>query len=150
MITNNIDPRIRIVVKTADELVNNSVTLQNDDELFFAIGANQVWAVEIWLLVNSGTTPDIDVTIVVPSGGEIEWHVITDNASNALDAQFKNAAAEAALRGGGAAQFIGVLRGVVVNGSTAGNVQLQWAQATADVSDTKVLENSCIIRHRIR
>ena len=37
-----------------------------------------------------------------------------------------------------------VINAVVINGATAGNVQLQWAQNTAEVSNTKVLANSCI------
>ena len=34
------------VYKTADEIVNNSTTLQNDDHLLLALGANEVWRLE--------------------------------------------------------------------------------------------------------
>jgi hypothetical protein len=33
---------VQIIRKTADETVNNSAVLQNDDELLFPIGANEV------------------------------------------------------------------------------------------------------------
>src|SRR4030042_1672706 len=46
----------KIVRKTADETVNNSIALQNDDHLLFAIGANEVWDVTLMLLV---TTPSV-------------------------------------------------------------------------------------------
>lgn len=50
-----------IARKTADEVVNNSATLQNDDHLLLALAANEVWEVEINLWYDSGTTPDLKV-----------------------------------------------------------------------------------------
>jgi len=38
---------------------------------------------------------------------------------------------------------------VYIGGGAAGNIQLQWAQGFADVSDTKVLANSFIIAHKL-
>ena len=33
----------KITYKTADQTVNNSAVLQNDDHLLLAVGANEVW-----------------------------------------------------------------------------------------------------------
>ena len=39
--------------------------------------------------------------------------------------------------------------GVISNAGTAGNLQLQWAQDTAEVSDTRVITDSYILAHRL-
>ena len=40
------------------------------------------------------------------------------------------------------------LSGIVINGGTAGNLQLQWAQQTATAVNTKVLTNSYLTAWR--
>src|SRR5690606_26427777 len=57
--------------KTEDETVNNSATLQDDDDLSFAIGANEVWAVEIYVQVNSSSSADFKYALSVPSGATL-------------------------------------------------------------------------------
>ena len=47
-----------MVRKTTDESVSSSSTLQNDDALTFAVGANEVWVVEYFLLVKGYTSGD--------------------------------------------------------------------------------------------
>ena len=42
-----------------------------------------------------------------------------------------------------------ILWAVIVNGATAGNVQLQWSQKIAEATDTKILANSFIMAHKL-
>ena len=50
---------LTVVRKTADETVNNSNALQNDNHLLLALAANEVWQVELTLLLlSTSTTPD--------------------------------------------------------------------------------------------
>lgn len=46
-----------LVRKTADQTVNNSTTLVNDNHLSLAVGANEVWAIFLCLRISqtSGT-----------------------------------------------------------------------------------------------
>ncbi|MEZ6330645.1 MAG: hypothetical protein R3B12_01370 [Candidatus Saccharimonadales bacterium] len=59
---------LKTVVKTTNETVNNSATLQNDDELKFSIGADETWTYRFVLQANSGTTPDFRFAVTAPSG----------------------------------------------------------------------------------
>ncbi len=43
-----------VAVKTADESVNNSTSLQNDDHLTINLGSSQRWAVEMFLHITQG------------------------------------------------------------------------------------------------
>jgi len=139
-----IDNRITIVVKTADEIVNNSATLQNDDELFLPVKANTRYYCEAYLKVTSGSTPDIDVTFTVPSGATGGHGVPTVNNASAFIA-FGTAKMFGT---DGTAQSL-IFYALLTTSSTTGNIQLQWAQDTANVSNTTVHDNSCLILYEI-
>lgn len=138
----------KLVVKSADETVNNSATLQNDDELKFAIGANEVWRFQLFLLINSGATPDFKYGFTMPTGGDVIMTAAHRNPSNTsvvTGYSISQASAPISVRGIGV-DFAYVLNeGIAVNGATPGNLQLQWAQNTADASDTKLLKNSMLL-----
>ncbi len=134
---------IQRIRKTADgDPVNDSTALVNDPELLFAVGANEGWAFRLYLFGNSGATPDTKVAWAIPSGASGFWHFEETSATTS--------ALTSGLRMSGAgADSLGSFWGILVNGATAGNLQLQWAQWVADSSDTKILTNSCIIATRI-
>ena len=138
------------VRKTADEIVNNSTTLQNDDALLAALAANEVVAFQCAIHLTSGVTPDIKVAFTVPSGATLRWGMV-GNADPSINQTSVGASGTGIL-----AQTAGValpghilLSGTVVNGANAGNLQLQWAQNTADASDTTVLANSWLLVIRV-
>src|SRR5687768_10689987 len=56
------------VRKSADEIVNNSNTLQDDDALLLAIGASQTMTFAIYVVYDSGATPDFKCTVTGPAG----------------------------------------------------------------------------------
>ena len=60
-----------LIVKTADEVVNNSTTLQNDDHMFFPIDANERVAFLLHLTHVGGSTADLKVNFAGPSGVNI-------------------------------------------------------------------------------
>lgn len=134
------------VSKTADETVNNSTTLQNDDELLFAIKANETWAFEMFLpFTCENNTPDIKFAITVPASATLYWILVYMNTTKVEDTSGNAEWVEGAngLR-------IASITGVVINSSTAGNVQLQWAQDTADASDTILKTGSYILAHQLK
>ena len=132
-----------IVRKSADQTVNNSITLVDDDELLFAVGANEVWDVWLFLRLISDSTPDLKFAFTVPPSGTIIILV----AYASLQPQTDGTTAVVLSTSGAAQQYL--LHCQYVGGATAGNVQFQWAQNTADASDTKVLANSSIIAHKL-
>jgi len=141
-----------VIRKTTDETVNNSDTLQNDDELLFAMAANEVWAFTLFLVINSGATPDFKFDVDVPENANALMTVAHRNAANAsVSVGWSEDQGSAAIdvRGIGA-EFCGMMAmGVAVCGATPGNLVVRWAQNTANASDTKVLTNSYIIAHRL-
>jgi hypothetical protein len=137
------------VRKSADESLNTSVTLQNDDELLFAIGATETWTFEFVLFVVGITTNDFRVAVVGPAGST-GWYtavrnVTGDPSSGNLGI---NASANYATPAGFISQTaVGVTGMVLVKGlirttGTSGTVNLQWAQGTSSGTDVTVEEDS--------
>lgn len=141
--------------KAADESVASSITLQNDDDLFFAVAANERWFVELALLVESNTTASLKSTFTVPSGTTIKWGPLassntywihdTPNTPAALlnATETQNVPSPAA----GITWGLKIL-GIVQVGGTAGNVQYQWAQSAAS-GTTIIHAGSLLIAHRV-
>lgn len=129
----------KVVRKTADQTIDTSETFVNITNLVQAVGANEVWVLTFFLLFNSGTTPDIKWNLTVPSGGNAEGYM--NDYKNAI-ATVREASAISWPCDGD--NTLAVMDVVIKNSSTAGNVQLQFAQDTSTASNTKVLEDSCI------
>lgn len=138
---------VTIVRKTADEVVNNSTTLQNDDHLFLPIGANEIWFLKFFIRGQSGTTPDFCFIVTVPSGATGSWTRGQGEGAGASNAA--NSFAVTGIINGKATIIHFILYAIVINGGNAGNVQLQWAQNYAYTSDSTVYANSCIIAHQL-
>lgn len=137
-------PFIKKVYKASDETVNDSATLQDDDDLVFSIAANEVWAFQCYFIYTSGTTPDIKIGFTAPSGATGYWTRLANTVANT---DFSTPATESLPASGGSdARF---LVGVIINSSTAGSLQLVWAQDTQDASDTKVLAGSWLIASQL-
>lgn len=146
-----------IVRKTANETVTSSTTLQNDDHLFFAIAANEIWTFECTIFYNADAdAPDLLVAFTAPTGATIRYGGIgaslTTAPSAATDVDFSSVGAVAPTTlefGASAGDGTLFLKGIVVNGANAGNVQLQWAQKVSDVNPTRLLTNSFITAHKV-
>ena len=151
-----------IVPKTADETVNNSAVLQNDDHLLLAIAANEVWLVEVTLLIQGASAnADFKCGWAYPTGCTIKWGHLAKDTAAASGSGFMPSggalttpiviATETSVLVTGLANIIcgAVYRAIVINGATAGTLNLQWAQNTATAEDTKVLANSCLIAHKL-
>ena len=133
--------------KTADETVNNSDVLQDDDELLKAVGANEVWWIDMLLLaVSATTTPDINLGFTIPAGATLRSYVkfgfIT---SSSVDATTSGSAFQVDASGG--SYYHTYL--LYIGGANAGTIQLQWAQWVATAEDTKILANSFMLCHKL-
>ena len=138
--------RVEFIRKTAAETVNNSTTLQNDDTLLAALVASEVVAFECALRYNASAAADIQFAFTVPAGATINWGTAgahEDTAGNNVNegVTASGTALDIATAGAGSEEFL-LLVGTVVNSTTAGNLQLQWAQNTSNVSDATVAVGS--------
>lgn len=136
-----------LVRKTADETVNNSSVLQNDDHLLYALAASEEIMFECDIWYSSGATPDMKATWTVPAGAAIMWSTTGfDTGGSSHNDSFLVQASGTTLDYSGSTtpQRHARMKGQVINGANAGNLQLQWAQNTANASDTKVLKNSIL------
>lgn len=121
-------PQVRGIVKPTDTSRAATTTLADDPSLLFAIGASETWMARFALYVLSASaTPDFKYTITVPSGASGNFRESVGGTVNAF-------AAPVTLDLGAATDKIVTLDVSVVNGVTAGNVALQWAQATSDAT----------------
>ena len=139
------------VRKTADETVTSSTTLQSDDHLFFAVAASEIWVFDFTLFIVSAAAPDIRIALDVPAGATLKWAIIheMDNNEVATLSVVTTGDDTSRIYGATASETMIVVRGIIVNGGTAGNVQLRWAQGTSDATGTTVKENSFLMAHKL-
>lgn len=141
------------VTKSADETVNNSAVLQNDDELFFTAEANKTYLIELFLL-HTSVTADFKWGFSVPAGatvyfgpgwiGSIAYWDSLSLAGTPV-ALFLSGGSMSTAGGGGLANISGLrIFAVCVMGGTAGTVNFQWAQDSAIASNNVVKANSLL------
>lgn len=139
----------RIIRKaTETQAVNNSTTLVNDSHLLVAVEANTNYAVETNVFFSSGATPDIKFAFTYPALSVFSWMGIgyLDTSItfqiNMTSSAYQSASGTTQSYGGGGDFPTAQLKGFLRVGATAGNLQLQWAQNTANASNTLVKQDS--------
>lgn len=129
-----------IVRKTADESVTSSTTLQDDDHLLLAIDASATWIFRFMIFYQAGAAEDIKFAITVPSGATIIAGVMNDGNNDV----FTTSGGEDAVAGDGGNETV-ILSGTVVNSTTAGDLQFQFAQNNSGGTASIVRANSYLI-----
>lgn len=118
-------------VKSSDETVSASTTLQNDDHLFITVSANSVYVLEFEGMQNSSAAGDLKATFSVPAG--------TTGTLFGLDAAIPFAGTSLTgtlVFGGTAAATYFRVAGRVVTAGTAGTLRVQFAQNAASGSSS--------------
>lgn len=139
-----------VVTKTADETVNNSTVLQDDNHLLLALAANEVWQFQIYLIAYAPSpTAAYKIGFTVPALATYYARAIDQDAAGTFGLQRITGAGTLTLLGPNGNTYIYTIEGIVINGANAGNLQLQWAQNTATAEDTKILANSHLIAFKI-
>ena len=137
------------VIKTVDETVNNSSALQNDDDLLYAVGANELWIAEWTLIFMAGATPDIKFRVTVPTGATSRATGISNLSGASWQGQTWTGSDMGHDGSGISTPVIFTIHEYLDTGANAGNVQLQWAQIVATSEDTKVLKGSRVVARKI-
>jgi hypothetical protein len=136
-------------LKTTDETVTSSTTLQNDDDLRFSALASTKYGFEIECWYDTPTAADFKYDVNGPAGASLVQIVcehiapgaaaFTDNAIQTAFAFTAIAVTETSGTNG----FVRI-RGIVHNGTTAGTGVMRWAQNTSNASATTVRAGSLI------
>lgn len=139
-------------IKTADETVNGSASLQNDNDLSFSIGANETWQFTLMFKMTTASTPGFKWLFTVPSGATARGNA---NVTTGTTGIYGLSSADIDLTtgggstGAGSANNLYIVSGYVANSSTPGTVRLQWAQQTSNASDTIVKRGSTLTAIRV-
>lgn len=145
------------VVKESNQSVNDSTTLVNDSALLFAVAANEDWTFMAYLCTeeDGSASADFKTLFTGPSGSSLTYAQIAPKTTisdmgNVSDLSMAGTKTGASFKSGnvndtGTELATRVWWGSIINGETAGNLQLQWAQATAVGVDTILLAGSYIV-----
>jgi hypothetical protein len=140
--------------KAADQTVNNSTVLVNVTDLVSPLPVAGMFGFRVVLFHDSATAADIKFAFTWPAGASARWGVqgiAVGAAGTTGDGQFGTATvsgASVAVGGAGvgsANTLLSIIEGGITMGGTAGNLQLQFAQQTADLSDAIIRFRSRII-----
>jgi len=132
-----------IVRKTSPEIVNNSTTYQDDNQLTLAVAASKSYLLEIHLLVVANTTSKFKCKLTYPSGTTfIAQAFFNTTASSSFDYFTADQSATDIITGNPQTNGLLILTVQIITSTTAGSITLQWAQATAEVYNTQVYTDS--------
>lgn len=120
--------------------VNNSTTMVNDTVMVWTgLLANAVYELHVMLRFNSNSTADLKYGWTTPAGSTFSWESDGYNTTNARAINALGGAQQPGFAGGGqggttddAVEFTGLL----IMGSSSGTLQGQFAQNTANASNT--------------
>jgi hypothetical protein len=139
---------VTLARKTADETVTNSTTVQDDDQLTAAVAASSTYLVEAFLIYDGDTTGDFRLTFAGPTGATMDWTpngLATSQATGVGSMKLGRlpiANEDTLGASGSGVKAVAMPRGILTTSSTAGNLTLRWAQATASATATTVFANS--------
>lgn len=151
------------VRKTVTETVTASTTVQNDDQLVLAVAANTTYEFVCQVAYDGNSTADIKLGFTFPASATMDYYA--SGYGIGVGAQFSLwsfvAGGAAGLGTVSPSQMQGFsdetatsltairLYGILQVGSTAGNLQLQWAQNTSNAVATRVLAGSYLKLERM-
>lgn len=142
----SIDISVHYARTTADQTTTGTSASDLND-LTFPIGANETWSFEFFLQTGCSSTGGIKFALTTPAGAD--FRAVADGVSSSATGR---TAAVITASGALSAAFnkvaitTGYVRiwGVVTNGATTGNVQLQFASNTSGQTST-VFNNSYLM-----
>ncbi len=139
------------VIKGADQTVTSSTTVVNDNALVLPVVANATYLFLCYLDYEGGTTGGSDLKWVwsVPSSGTLRYQRINFDPSNATQLSTLSGATTGTARTNGTNLQGVTMFGSLIMSSTAGNLQLQWAQNSPSSTGTIVHAQSYLALWRI-
>lgn len=140
-----------IIVKAAGETVNNSDTFQDDDELFFSVGANEIWLINYNVLIDIlRAASDAKFRLTLPAGASSRFFSHSPRevaAGNDFKSYGVNAQSGSitVLTSADDSLAAATFWAIVKMGGTAGVCMLQWAQNVAVAEDLTIQDLSFLM-----
>ena len=139
------DPGTVVIRKSVDESVTSSTTLQDDDELLIAVRPKLQYVVDgVVFATSASVTPDIKIAFTAPSGSTIDIGYVgmTGTASAQADILETSGSASASIPVDADKVTVILIHGTIKLDSTAGFLQLRWAQNTSNGTAVTIKEGS--------
>jgi hypothetical protein len=136
---------------TADFVKNNDTTLANVTGISFAVAVNEVWAFLCLLKGLTTTTANWKLAVTVPASPTAVWYGHDRPSNIGLGATATGGTAlvrEGVTTSPGTEEML-IISGLIRNGANAGTVQLQAAQNTAQVFDTRIRAESFVLALKV-
>lgn len=149
-----------VAVKTATESVTSSIALQNDDQLFVPHTTNARYDVDGYLIYDGLADPGVyggagglKLFFTAGAGCTMNWTNFGVNqgvltSHNVVVETLASAPRNLGTNGPGNSMSCH-FKGTLITAGTGGNLQLQWAQVTANATATRILVNSFMSLRRI-
>lgn len=144
-----------IVMKNADQTKSNTVTLADDTHLVIHAVSGKVYSITGRLMVESSAVADFKVTVTAPGSSTGGWTSGGVSGNQAFDQVVGTSLALLAFGtsrsfgGGGAAAYTMVAIEAIVVAGEDGLITVQWAQDTAEVSNTILHKGSFLSFTRV-
>jgi hypothetical protein len=137
-----------IARRTADQSVTSSTVLVDDNTLILPVLANEVWKAHWQFRIAGPSTGDFKFGFTFPTAGELGVHFAYQNASAAIDVE-QQGYTTSPTTAWTLNLFVGGIDSLTVDtlyvgGANAGNVKLQFAQATSNATPTMMKTNSTL------
>ncbi len=133
---------LQMIVKSADETVTSSETMQDDDELRLVLRPNKRYTGFIQLRLISPTAADFDYTFKVISGTVYASHIAGMGSAYLDEVAFGTEYSVTATSGN---IQLSTIAFYVRVGSGGGTLQFQWAQGTSNGGNTIVKQGSSLV-----
>jgi hypothetical protein len=132
---------VTCIKKAAAETVNNSNVMQNDDDFVWTVEANHFYECRMFIIFSSGTTPDFKYWFNATNDADARWIdsgvIGSSTDGNTMTYKTHNDGHTSTIAGTGGYVCFCILASF--NGNAQGGViNWQWAQNTANVSNTIV------------
>lgn len=139
-----------VVKSTGTQTVNNSTSLVNVEDLAWNIGASEDWIFEYVIFGNCPTsTAAWKFSITFPAGvTAVRWGAIGIVGYGGQASSTGSTSGTAVVGGLGEQEEI-FIRGIVRNGTTAGAVQLRYAQFAATAENLNLFRNSFLVAEKV-
>lgn len=144
-----VNSRSVYIVKPSDETVNNSTTLQNDDDLAFAVTDGSQWEVDVFILGRQAAAVGFDFQMVGSGGSTItqQGYAYGNNGATTFTSGYGTTEVRWGL-GATGSDYSCHLK-FFITSSGAGTATLQWAQGSASATDSTIKAGSVMIARRI-
>lgn len=139
--------------KTADETVNNSAAVQDDNDLQFAVLAGQAWEFKICLLFNSPSADTSDFRYVTNQSVGNMFTLAVARSDLAAGVALASEILAADTEGRADLSDLGSSPNAIIQGwfvaEADGDFKFRWAQWSAVAHDTKILTDSFLVARRL-